>query len=334
LIDNFSSAIKEIPQAEIGIQNTCKDRGTGRAKVSIKGGVPPFRYHWSTDITGVNNDNNELHDLKMGTYNVNVMSANGLGIMLNFEIGETDMHITSEVISPSCYGYNDAVIKLGVTAGTPPYSYEMNHGLVVQNQPVFTKLGAGQYNFKITDDLGCSAPMLTMEVTQPYPLQVSATNAEPPCNDAGNRKMVINATGGSPPYYYSLDFHTWQTGNSFEQLASGKQVYYITDKNKCEASGEIEIKRNLSNCAIFMPNAFSPNGDGLNDIFRPKIQDDIHDFTMEIYNRYGQRIYLSHDPREGWSGVREATGTYIWTITYTDSKSQARKQQGSVMLIR
>ena len=334
LIDNFSAAIREMPQVEVNVQNTCTGKEKGAAAVTIKSGVPPFRYLWSTDIHAENHENSELHNLKAGAYEVKVISANGLETIANFYIHDMDVQVTPEVSPPSCYGYKDAVVLLAVTEGAPPYNYEMNYGAVIQNKPAFTQLTGGQYDFKVMDARGCITTIQNVEITEPQPLQVSVIDPQEVCNDIRRRKIIINSTGGSPPYSYKLNQSGWQTGNIFEQLPPGKYVYYAIDKNKCEVSDKTEIKKNIQPCAIFMPNAFSPNGDGLNDIFRAKIHDDIHDFTMEVYNRYGQRVYLSHNPREGWSGARESTGTYIWTITYTDSKSQARKQQGSVILIR
>lgn len=334
LVDNFSVAIRETPQVEVTVQNTCKNMARGAATAIIKSGVPPFHYSWSTDVSGSPQEGNELHRLKAGAYKVTVTSANGIATTVDFNVGETEIQLTPKITPPSCFGYKDAVVDLTVTTGIPPYHYDMNEGILVQDQALFTQLKKGQYRFKVTDARGCTTAIDRVEVPQPPALEVSAEVTQPVCSDIPGGKLTINSSGGTPPYTYGLERGQWQADNSFKQIAPGRHAYWTTDKNECENSGEIEIDKSTDRCAVIMPNAFSPNGDGLNDIFRPKVYDEVNDFTMEIYNRYGQRIYLSRHPQDGWNGERQEAGAYIWIITYTDSKLQARKQQGSVMLIR
>jgi gliding motility-associated-like protein len=87
-----------------------------------------------------------------------------------------------------------------------------------------------------------------------------------------------------------------------------------------------------------LPNAFSPNGDGLNDVFRPVIMNqwvELGDFS--IYNRYGQRVYYSRDIQEGWDGTYNGQpaelATYFYIITFKiGDKSYTHK--GDVTLTR
>ncbi|SHN11320.1 gliding motility-associated C-terminal domain-containing protein [Chitinophaga sp. CF418] len=87
-----------------------------------------------------------------------------------------------------------------------------------------------------------------------------------------------------------------------------------------------------------MPNAFSPDGDGVNDIFRVRVFDKVSDFRMSVYNRWGQLIYVNTNVNDGWRGDLKGqplpSGTYLWTITYLDNMHQAIQQQGSVILIK
>jgi gliding motility-associated-like protein len=90
----------------------------------------------------------------------------------------------------------------------------------------------------------------------------------------------------------------------------------------------------------FIPNAFTPNGDGFNDKFRilglPYEQ--ITRFNLQIYNRWGQMIYTSNDIREGWDGTRNGElcpeGVYVWVIYYEDNKKKPVTNKGTIMLIR
>jgi gliding motility-associated-like protein len=84
-----------------------------------------------------------------------------------------------------------------------------------------------------------------------------------------------------------------------------------------------------------VPNAFTPNGDGLNDIFRPVATSDlIRQFSMVIYNRWGQLVFETTHPAEGWDGKDAMAGVYNWVISYSDYLGKVFKMRGSVTLVR
>lgn len=71
------------------------------------------------------------------------------------------------------------------------------------------------------------------------------------------------------------------------------------------------------------PNAFSPNGDGINDIFQPQIVGQLRVTKFNAYDRWGQLVYESKDGKVLWdgtyNGAAQATGTYYWIINFTDT---------------
>tara|TARA_B110001452_G_scaffold65834_1_gene52704 strand:- start:770 stop:1192 length:423 start_codon:yes stop_codon:yes gene_type:complete len=90
--------------------------------------------------------------------------------------------------------------------------------------------------------------------------------------------------------------------------------------------------------ALYSPNAFSPDGDGINDIFKISGQGML-DFQIEIYNRWGQMVYKSIDLSNGWDGTFKGknlpTGTYVYKIkTSKYGVEQILVKSGSVALIR
>ena len=91
-------------------------------------------------------------------------------------------------------------------------------------------------------------------------------------------------------------------------------------------------------CDLFMPSAFSPNGDGLNDVFRLIHGDHITRFNMEIFNRWGQKIFSSTNIKEGWNGlyhgIPQPAGLYIWNIVYDTRQSQHQRLKGILTLVR
>ncbi len=110
----------------------------------------------------------------------------------------------------------------------------------------------------------------------------------------------------------------------------------VTAANGCTATGKINITVYYT---LNMPGAFTPNGDGRNDIFRipPSTRQKIGNFS--IYDRYGQKVFMTANPSEGWDGTFHRqpapSGAYIWSITYTDLLTgKTLAAQGTVLLIR
>ena len=119
-------------------------------------------------------------------------------------------------------------------------------------------------------------------------------------------------------------------------LASTTYQLKIVDEDGCVNSGKITI---TVFDPLWMPNAFTPNGDGKNDIFRVPPSIDIALFSFSIYSRWGQRVFYTTNPGEGWNGTingqPQPTGVYIWEIGYEDQVTNKRAiAKGSVILIR
>ena len=90
-----------------------------------------------------------------------------------------------------------------------------------------------------------------------------------------------------------------------------------------------------------LPNAFTPNDDGLNDDFRGKgFFDGFRNYTMQIWNRWGEKIYEGTDPNVGWDGRKQSSGAlappgvYVYTIDYLPPRGEAKREKGHVTLIR
>jgi gliding motility-associated-like protein len=88
---------------------------------------------------------------------------------------------------------------------------------------------------------------------------------------------------------------------------------------------------------IFLPNAFSPNGDGLNDVFNP-IGVSIENFHIEIYNQWGQQVFTSNNILNGWDGTFKSSpspqGTYYYQLSATGTEGEKYSEKGTVLLVR
>jgi len=98
----------------------------------------------------------------------------------------------------------------------------------------------------------------------------------------------------------------------------------VQDSLGCYDTAYRQIRK-LRSCYIAVPNAFTPNGDGINDYLYPLNAYKAANLTFRVYNRYGQLVFETNDWTKKWDGKiggqEQGTGTYVWTLQYTDTES-------------
>lgn len=147
-----------------------------------------------------------------------------------------------------------------------------------------------------------------------------------------NEALTVNAANSLADYYLWSN----NTTDSSITITNGG-IYAVAVGNTCGVAVD-EIFVEYKDCAdmIFVPNAFTPNGDRLNDVLFAKAFFRIETFNFKIFNRWGQQIFFSNDLFHGWNGLmnnqKAPAGQYTWMITYTRNGKQY-KQKGTVLLI-
>ncbi len=146
----------------------------------------------------------------------------------------------------------------------------------------------------------------------------------------GNQLVLQPQVNGS-----SFRWQDGSTASSYTVKNSG--TYSLVLTNECGSTTDAIAITN-GNCQLYMPTAFTPNYDGLNDIFRVKDPGFIESFKMVIYNRWGQIIFQTTDPYKGWDGkyrgLDQPMGNYIWQINLVTKEGLHKTDKGSVILYR
>lgn len=133
--------------------------------------------------------------------------------------------------------------------------------------------------------------------------------------------------------------YLWQdgsTGETFSVQQGG--VYSVAVTNSCgNATATVQIAER--NCNVLFPDAFTPNGDGRNDLFKVLNSYAISQYHLMVFDRWGVKVFETQDPAKGWDGnvggVRQSMGTYVWTCTFsTRGSNVAENRKGTVTLIR
>lgn len=151
--------------------------------------------------------------------------------------------------------------------------------------------------------------------------------------DINGEIVTITATGGTPPYQYSLDGITWQTSNVFYGLKRGQFIAYVRDRLACEPVQKAFAIINLIN-------AITPNYDGINDVIDYSDLSSKQDVIFRIFDRYGAEVFRgTPGNRYTWDGKWDNgrpvnTGTYWYILQWTEFGSKTRVQYTSFLLVK
>lgn len=188
----------------------------------------------------------------------------------------------------------------------------------------------GQYFVTVTKN-GCTASD-TLEVGEidPY-LHIR------PEDSSFCRGNAVTITANAFPE----SIYTWSTGATGNSITvSQAGVYRVQAVNVCGAfSDSSVIKLTECQCEVLAPNAFSPNGDGRNDQYRIMMDcPELEQFSLAIYNRWGQRVFYTTDPEGSWDGTysgQEATvGAYYFYLKYKHARTGDQVRKGDIILVR
>lgn len=117
-------------------------------------------------------------------------------------------------------------------------------------------------------------------------------------------------------------------------------TYELLAKNDCStASYSITMAITECPCDFYLPNAFSPNNDGINEVYKPAGKCAVKEYQLNIYNRYGQQVFASNQAGNGWDGRRNGQalpdGVYVYTMTYKDPNTyKVYRKKGTLLLSR
>ena len=135
--------------------------------------------------------------------------------------------------------------------------------------------------------------------------------------------------------------YKWNTGSTDSFItATTRGLYWASASlNGCQYKDSIIFDQKTCDCNIIMPNAFSPNGDGMNDVYHPYIKCFPRSYELIFYNRYGQQVFASKDFKKLWDGRLNNSllpaGTYYYILNfYNEDLQRNERRSGSVTLLR
>ena len=138
-----------------------------------------------------------------------------------------------------------------------------------------------------------------------------------------------------------FSFYLWNDGSTAPVLkANHPGIYWlqVTDQSGCVGKETATITPKACYKKIFFPNSFTPNLDGVNDLYKPKLYGYLNYFHLVIYSRWGQKVFECYDQNTGWNGyfrgLKQESGAYIWQCVYQFKDDKIESQRGSFLLLR
>ena|GEM_PF-2308958 len=337
--------------------NVCKPCSSSANVLSTTGGTGgPYTYQWLPGKVTTQ----AINGLCTGTYSV-VVHDNGVGctapndtsVITVLPNDAFNMRFTADSLSgcyPICVTFNNGSL---VNPGTiKSVLWDFGDGdTSSSNKPdhCFTNPGAFTIKLTVTSSDGCSADTIIPKMINAYSYPVAAFVPYPQATTILD--PVVQYTDQSTDKYGIISW-LWTFSNPttpFSINTNPPPITYTDTGTFCSTLRVINkygCADSVTGCvdiqplyAFYIPNAFTPNHDGLNDIFLPQ-GSGICGFDMYIYDRWGSPVYHTSDINKGWNGTAgssrvEQEDTYVYLIITVDcAHHTSHRYVGSVSLIR
>lgn len=220
--------------------------------------------------------------------------------------------------------------------GTSPYTYLWSNSSATA---LINNLAVGSYTVIVMDSKNCTASATANVGIQPNPVAVIAPY--PVASVRIGESVQLNASGGNQ---YSWSPSTYlNCVQCSDPLSSPKvdQMIYcveVINNNGCKDTACTTVLVDTSCSNIFVPNAFSPNGDGLNDYISISNTCSIDKLNFSIFNRWGQKVFQSNSVLEKWdgrlNGEEQPISTFFYVLEADLINGRTIRQRGDITLVR
>jgi large repetitive protein len=303
-------------------QDLCVGDSDGAITIAVSGGTAPYATSLTQNGNYVANQFTFENLLGGQTYTVYVRDANNCQTSVSITLDpfvDIQAQVAVDYGCLSSSSENTVTVTVNSTiAGSVTYSLD---GMPFQNSNIFTNLSNGSHTVMVVHTNGCFDEV-TFTISNQTPLSLTLV-------ESAMNQITATAAGGSGVYTYYLNGQNFGTQNVFQIFATGTYVVQVVDSYGCIAEESIFI----TFIDIDIPNFFTPNDDGENDLWTPTNLDGFPNIRIYVHDRYGRNI-TQFGQNGGWDGTYNGkplpTGDYWYTITLQNG----RKIVGNVTLYR
>jgi gliding motility-associated-like protein len=314
---------------------SCNGGANGNIQVQTTGGTGAYTYNWNPAV----GNGSSAANLTAGTYNVTVIDNAGCSNNLSVTITQPTKLLVSQDVTNTTCGVDDGSINLSPTGGTGTYTYNWNPNISSTNSA--TNLAIGTYNIVVADANGCSVPVeINIEIGSSFFIDAYPENSVIDLGGSVNLNVYVDPT-------ISVNSIVWTppTGlscvNCNNPTATPNQtttyIVSVSSANGCVSKDTITIIV-IEPCGeLFVPNIFSPNADGLNDL-ECVMGDCVVSAEFTIYDRWGEIVFHTTDKNNCWDGNFRGkpvqSGVYVYKVKATLQTGEAVEQSGNINVTR
>lgn len=329
---------------------SCFGLTDGTISVSATGGVPNYNFIFEgTNQTSSNSTPVDFTNLDTGTYPVYVFDANFCSDTILVSVTEPNELLIDSITvlsELSCFGANDAALLVHASGGTlvdtvyGDYTYMWSPSGSTDHK--VSGLAPGVHTVSVSDDNACSvSASYTIAAIDPILATIVPDSATINMGDTVSLSVNVQNVFGPLTYSWSPTNGLSCTDCQNPDVTVYNDITYsvvVTDTNGCANYNYTESFIFVNDSLFyFIPNSFTPNGDGINDQFQIFGQD-IQSATMMVFNRWGQMVFMGSNQFQTWDGtyqgIDQPAGVYTYTIELTFLNGATVTQNGSITLIR
>ncbi|MES2286705.1 MAG: T9SS type B sorting domain-containing protein [Bacteroidota bacterium] len=313
---------------------SCYGGNNGGAVVSATGGIGSLTYLWTPTGGAAPTANNLL----AGTYTISVTDGSGCVGIETAAITQPDSITTIVSTTPSSCGSANGSAMVVASGGTGSLIYLWSNGGTLSQ---ISNLSSQIYSVTVTDSLGCIKTGTGTIATTGGPTANAGVNIT--INSGSSAQLT--ASGGisyfwTPPT--GLDCDTCRIPTASPVLSTTYCVM-VSDNAGCTDTACVTVTVidtvPVALCGtVYVPDAFTPaNNDLVNDLFKP-VTTCVHDYMFLIFNRWGEKIFETSNPGEGWNGYYKGAlskqDVYVYKIFFMDPKNEFHQDIGKFLLLR
>jgi gliding motility-associated-like protein len=219
-----------------------------------------------------------------------------------------------------CAGIEPVSYTVGLASNQEQYAWSNGD---IDNTTLFSS--DGKHWVRISNK--CATVTDTVDfIVSPYPI----LDLGPDTTLCGNFSLTLNAGNAGMDYIWMPYGETTQTIEATQQIT---YTVIVSNEYDCESTASFTVRPDCVSKS-FIPTAFSPNGDGLNDVFKPTLIN-FENYSLEIYNRWGEKIFESTDVKLGWDasyqGEAVPDGVYHYFMRYKTTEDLQWQNVGGVV---
>ncbi|HCC71042.1 MAG TPA: hypothetical protein DEQ09_07830, partial [Bacteroidales bacterium] len=330
----FSKEVSERNEFNI----SCFGRNDAFINITMTSGEEPYVFNW-TGPEGFTSNESSLSQLYAGEYILYVEDNNYCTVTDTTIITQPDSLIMHLDISESdnggyninCYGDNTGRVEIIPENYVGDMDYYWTDGYMGS---VRNEMPAGTYGILMVDENTCDVDTV-ITLTQPEPITLTYEIIQPFCKDMPDGEISVQAAGGYVATDYSYLWFDNSTSSYIDNISAGLYWLTVTDDNGCSITDTIMVSAEQESC-ITIPNAISPNGDNINDIWNIEMMELYPEAEVKIFNRWGVIVWASDKgypvPWDGTSkGRKLPIDSYHYIINLHDG---TKPVIGNVTIIR